>query len=79
MNGLDASAKAFAEAKAQAAKISDVKSKAAFAKAGEAGRRATSTDAGDRIGKSFSGVDKLDKGKKLEAAVKAAPECAFLT
>jgi hypothetical protein len=33
----------------------------------------------NELGKGFSSIGKLDKGKKLEAAVKAAPECAFLT
>jgi hypothetical protein len=37
------------------------------------------TTAGDEIGKSFNGVEKLDKGKKLEKAVTAASQCAFLS
>ena len=66
-----------AHAKAQAAKIS-IKGKAAFAKEGKQ-VGVDLQEAGDRIGKSFGGVDKLDTGKKLEVAIKAAPECAFLT
>jgi hypothetical protein len=33
---------------------------------------------GDSLSKDFSVIGKLDKGKKLEAAVKAAPECASI-
>ena len=77
VKALDASAGIFADAKAQAAKIS-IKNKAAFAKEGKQ-VGVDLKDAGDRIGKSFGGVDKLDRGKKLETAIKATPECAFLT
>jgi hypothetical protein len=77
VKALDASAGIFSDAKAQAAKIS-VKSKAAFAKEGKQ-VGVDLQDAGDRIGKSFGGVGKLDTGKKLETAIKATPECAFLT
>ena len=75
--GLGASAKVFAKAKAQAAKISTT-SVEAF----ETDGKKVGTDlsaAGDHLSKSFSGIAKLDKGKKLEAAVKAAPECASIT
>ena len=77
VKALDASSGIFSDAKAQAAKIS-IKSKAAFAKEGKQ-VGVDLQEAGDRIGKSFGGVDKLDTGKKLEVAIKAAPECAFLT
>jgi hypothetical protein len=33
---------------------------------------------GDEIGKSFDGVEKLDKGKKLEKALRAERVCAFI-
>jgi hypothetical protein len=36
------------------------------------------TEYGDTLSKDFGSIDKLDKGKQLEAAVKAAPECAAL-
>lgn len=75
--GLDASAKVFTKAKAQAAKIS-TSSVEAFQTQG----KKVGTDlsaAGEELSKSFNGIGKLDKGKKLEAAVKAAPECASIT
>lgn len=77
VDALDASAGIFADAKAQAAKVS-IKSPAAFAKQGKQ-VGADLQDAGDKLGEGFSGIGKLDKGKKLETAVRAAPECAFLT
>jgi hypothetical protein len=37
------------------------------------------TKGGNGIGKSFSGVSKLDKGGKLSLALKKEPTCAFLS
>jgi hypothetical protein len=77
VSGLESSAKVFADAKAQAKKLPTT-TPAAFQKKGkQLGQDLTA--AGDKLTKSFGGIDKLDKGKQLEAAVKAAPECAFLT
>ena len=75
--GLDASAKAFAKAQAEAARLPTTTPEAFKIKGKQLGRRLTA--AGDQLSKSFSGIGKLDKGKKLEAAVKAAPECESLT
>jgi hypothetical protein len=77
VKALGASAGVFADAKANAAKIS-TKSPTAFAKEGKQ-VGVDLTDAGEKLSAGFSGIGKLDKGKKLEAAVRAAPECAFLT
>jgi hypothetical protein len=41
--------------------------------------RASLSDYGDTLSASFGSIGKLDKGKKLTAAVKAAPECASIT
>jgi hypothetical protein len=75
--GLDASAKVFAKARAEAAKLPTTTPEAFQIKGKQLGENLTA--AGDELSKSFSGIGKLDKGKKLEAAVKAAPECASLT
>jgi hypothetical protein len=77
VKALGASAGVFADAKANAAKIS-TKSQTAFAKEGKQ-VGVDLTDAAEKLSASFSGIGKLDKGKKLEAAVRAAPECEFLT
>ncbi len=77
VKALDASAGIFIDAKAKAAKIS-TKSPAAFAKEGKQ-VGVDLSDAAEKLGAGFSGIDKLDKGKKLETAVRAAPECASLT
>jgi hypothetical protein len=77
VKALDASAGVFTDAKAKAAKIS-TKSPTAFAKEGKQ-VGVDLTDAGEKLSAGFGGIGKLDKGKKLEAAVRAAPECAFLT
>ncbi len=76
VSGLDASAKVFAKAKAKAAKIS-TSDPSAFAKQGKQ-VGVDLTNASERLGKGFQSVPKLDKGGKLTAAVKAAPECASL-
>jgi hypothetical protein len=75
--GLDASAKAFAKVEAEAAKLPTSTPEAFKIKGKQLGEHLTT--AGDALDKSFSGIGKLDKGKKLEAAVKAAPECESLT
>jgi hypothetical protein len=76
VNGFKAISKEFAKAQAKAEKLSTT-SPTAFAKQGK--KIGTELSAsGDELGKNFDAVDKLDKGKKLESAVKAAPECAFL-
>jgi hypothetical protein len=74
--GLQASAKLFADAQAKAAKLSTTDAKA-FATDGKKLGQDLSR-AGDQLSAGFSGIGKLDQGKKLEKAVKAAPECSFL-
>ena len=74
--GLGASAKLFANAKADAAKLSTTDASAFKTKGKQVGQALS--DAGDQLSKRFSGIPKLDTGKKLETAVKAAPECAPL-
>lgn len=73
VSGLGASAKLFAKAKLAAAKLPTDSLENFKVKGKQLG--SDLTRAGDELGKSFSGIGKLDKGKKLEAAVKAAPEC----
>ncbi len=76
VSGFKASAGVFADAKAKATKLPTT-TPAAFKKKGkQLGQDLT--DAGAELTKTFAGIDKLDKGKKLEAALKATPECAFL-
>ena len=66
----------FADAKDDASHLSTT-DPAAFAT--DSGRIATNLSrAGDAIGDSFDGAQKLDKGKKLENALKATRVCAFL-
>jgi len=77
VKALDESARIFTDAKAKAAKIS-IASPAAFAKGGKQ-VGVDLTDAGEKLSTGFRGIGKLDKGKKLETAVRAAPECASLT
>jgi hypothetical protein len=77
VSGLGASAKVFAQGKAQAAKLPTASAEQFKIKGKQLG--VDLTDAGEELSKSFSGIDKLDKGKKLEQAVKAAPECDPLT
>jgi hypothetical protein len=75
--GLKASSKLFAQAKAKAAQLPTTSATAFKTKGKQLGHDLS--DAGEELSKSFSGIGKLDKGKKLEAAVKAAPECSSLT
>jgi hypothetical protein len=77
VSGLEASAKVFADAKAKADKLPTTTPAAFKQKGKQLGQDLT--DAGAELTKTFGGIDKLDKGKKLEAALKATPECAFLT
>ena len=77
ISGLGASAQVFAKGKASAAKLPTESVEAFKTKGKELG--VDLTNAGEALSKSFSGIGKLDKGKKLTAAVKAAPECASLT
>jgi len=74
--GLAASAKVFSDAKSQAARISTASTTAFKTDGKQVGEDLQ--DAGERLEKSFSTIGKLDTGNKLEQAVKAAPECAFL-
>jgi hypothetical protein len=74
--GFKAVSKEFAKAQSSAKRlptdsVDDFKTK------GEALGQALS-DSSNELGDGFSAVDRLDKGKKLETAVKAAPACAFL-
>jgi hypothetical protein len=76
VKGYKAISKEFAKAQARAEKLptsTPQKFKVEGKKLGQA-----LSDSSDRLGEGFSSVDKLDKGKKLEAAVKAAPECASI-
>jgi hypothetical protein len=74
--GLQASSKLFAKAQTKAGKLSTTDAQAFAVDGKKLGSDLSS--AGDELSKGFSGIGKLDKGKKLEAAVKAAPECSFL-
>jgi hypothetical protein len=74
--GLRASSKLFADAEAKAEKLSTTDVQAFSTDGKKLGQDLS--DAGDELSTSFSGIGKLDKGKQLEKAVKAAPECAFL-
>jgi hypothetical protein len=75
--GFKAISKEFAKAQDNAEDL-PTDSVTAFKTKGKALGEALS-NSGDRLSSGFSSIDKLDKGKKLEAAVKAAPECSFLT
>jgi hypothetical protein len=76
VSGLKASSKLFASAKAKAGKLSTTDATAFAADGKQLGQDLT--DAGNKLGDSFNGIGTLDKGQKLENAVKAAPACAFL-
>jgi len=77
VNGFKAISKEFAKTQARAEKL-PTNSVAAFKTKGQQLGQALS-DSGDTLSAGFGNIGKLDKGKKLEAAVKAAPECKFLT
>jgi hypothetical protein len=77
VKGFKAISKEFAKAQDKAEKL-PTNSVTAFEKQGKQLGQALS-DSSSRLGNGFSSIGKLDKGKKLEAAVKAAPECSFLT
>jgi hypothetical protein len=77
VSGLKTSAKLFADARAKATKLPTTDVDAFKVKGKQLGQDLT--DAGEELSKSFGGIGKLDYGKKLEAAVKAASLCAFLT
>ncbi len=77
VSGLGASAKVFAKGEAAAKKLPTGSADAFKTKGKQLG--VDLNKAGEELSKSFSGIGKLDKGKKLEAAAKAAPECASLT
>jgi hypothetical protein len=74
--GLAASATLFAKAKAQAAKLPTTSINQFKVKGKQVGQ--SLSDAAEALSQRFAGIKKLDTGKKLEAAVKAAPECAPL-
>jgi len=76
VNGFKAVSKQFAKARARAEKLSTTSAEAFKKKGKQLGMQLSNS--GDELGKGFSAVGKLDKGKKLETAVKAAPECSFL-
>jgi hypothetical protein len=77
VSGLGASAKVFAKGETQAEKLPTTSAEQFKIKGKQLG--VDLSDAGEELSKSFSGIGKLDKGKKLEQAVKAAPECEPLT
>jgi hypothetical protein len=76
VKGFKAITKEFQKAQDEAEQL-PTSSAAEFKAKGEKLGQALS-DSGDELSKSFSSIGKLDKGQKLESAVKAAPECAFL-
>jgi hypothetical protein len=76
VSGLGASAKVFAKGKQDATKLPTSSASDFKVKGKELG--VNLSDAGQKLSKSFSGINKLDTGKKLENAVKATPECAPL-
>jgi hypothetical protein len=75
--GFKAISKEFAKAQRKAENLPTDSATAFKTKGKELGQALS--DSGDTLGEGFSSIDKLDKGKKLEAAVKSAPECSFLT
>lgn len=77
VNGFTAISKEFAKAEGEAKKLPTA-SADAFKRQGQALGQKISGSA-DTLGKGFSSVEKLDKGKKLQTAVMAAPACAFLS
>lgn len=77
VKGYQAISKEFAKAETSAKKL-PTSSVAAFKTKGKQLGQALS-DSSDTLSKGFSSIGKLDKGKKLEAAVKAAPECASIS
>ncbi len=77
VNGFKAISKEFKSAEAQAKQLPTTSAADFQSKGTELGQ--TISDSANELSKGFSSVDKLDKGKKLETAVKAAPACAFLT
>jgi hypothetical protein len=75
--GLTAVSKEFTKAKAKAASISTTNATKFKATGQEIQQDLDNADS--KVSASFDGIDKLDTGKKLETAIKAAPECAFLS
>jgi hypothetical protein len=76
VKGFKAITKQFAKSQSQAEKLPTTSPTAFKTKGKQIGVELS--DSGDELGKGFDAVGKLDKGKKLETAVKAAPECSFL-
>jgi hypothetical protein len=76
VKGFKAIAKEFKKTQKQAEKLPTTSAAEFRAKGQDLGRALS--DSGAQLSKSFGSVGKLDKGKKLENALKAAPECAFL-
>jgi hypothetical protein len=76
VTGLQAVQKEFVKAKAKAAAISTTDA-TAFATTGKEIQQDLD-NADSTVSASFNGIGKLDKGKKLETAIKAAPACSFL-
>jgi hypothetical protein len=76
VKGFKAISKQFAKSQSQAEKLPTTSVTAFKTKGKQIGVELSAS--GDELGNNFEAVDKLDKGKKLQNAVKAAPECAFL-
>jgi hypothetical protein len=76
VKGFQQISKLFAKAEAKAEKLPTSSAKAFKAKGKNLGDAISKS--GDELGKNFSSVGKLDKSKKLSAAVQDAPECSFL-
>ena len=74
--GLRTSSGLFADAQTKAKKLSTTDAEAFAVDGKQLGQDLS--DAGEALSTNFSGIGKLDKGKKLETAIRAAPECAFL-
>jgi len=77
VKGYQTIAKEFAKAQSAAKKLPTDSGTAFKTKGKQLGQALT--DSSSTLSKGFSSIGKLDKGKKLEAAVKAAPECASLS
>ena len=76
VKGFQAISKEFAKAQSQAKQLPTNSAKAFKTKGKQLGQALS--DSGTTLGKGFGQIGTLDEGKQLEAAVKAAPECAFL-
>jgi hypothetical protein len=77
VSGFKAISKSFADSQDQAQQLPTNSVQKFKVKGKELG--VSMSEYGETLSKNFSSIGKLDKGKKLTAAVKAAPECASIT